>query len=111
MFQACGQDGYAPTKMATGHVATMAMLGLNIGSGMLRLISSMLRLSCLASSVQGGHATLPPVLLGPMTRDDEARLSLSMHELSVSMPEPILDLSVLILAAHPEVWGYCKSKT
>ena len=55
--------------------------------------------------------TLPPGLLGLMTRDDEVRLSRSMHELSVSMPEPILSLSVLILAAHPEVWGYCNPKT
>jgi len=102
-----------PRWLGTGHVATMAMLGLNIGSGMLRLISCMLRLSCLASSVQGGHPPpiLPPGLLGPMTRDDEVRPSLSMHELSMSMPEPILSLSVLILAAHPEVWGYCNSKT
>ena len=88
-----------PRWLGIGHVATMGMLGLNIGSGMLRLISCMLRLSCLASSVQGVHATLPPGLLGPMTRDDEVRLSLSMHELS--MPEPMLSLSMLILATYP----------
>ena len=27
---------------------------------------------------------------------------LSMHELSLSMPEPMLSLSMLILATHPE---------
>ena len=33
---------------------------------------------------------------------DGVRLSLSMHELSLSMPEPMLSLSMLILAAFPE---------
>ena len=51
------------------------MLRLNIGSGMLRV---------------GGP---------PWT--DEVRLSLSMHELSLSMPEPMLSLSMLILATYP----------
>ena len=59
------------------------MLRLNIGSGMLRLSSCMLRLS-------------PPP---PWT--DEVRLSLSMYELSLSMPEPMLSMSMLILATYP----------
>ena len=32
---------------------------------------------------------------------DEVRLSLSMHELSLSMPEPMLSLIMLILATYP----------
>ena len=32
---------------------------------------------------------------------DEVRLSLSMHELSLSMPEPMLSLSMLMLATYP----------
>ena len=39
---------------ASGHVAKISMVKLNIGSGMLRLSSCMLRLS-LTSSVQGGR--------------------------------------------------------
>ena len=31
---------------------------------------------------------------------DEGRLSLGMHELSLSMPEPMLGLSMLILATY-----------
>ena len=42
---------------ATGYVAKISMLRLNIGSGMLRLSSCMLRLS-LTSSVQGGRGTV-----------------------------------------------------
>ena len=41
------------SNAATGYVAKISMLRLNIGSGMLRLSSCMLRLS-LTSSVQGG---------------------------------------------------------
>ena len=82
------------TNAATGYVAKISMLKLNIGSGMLRLSSCMLSLS-LASSVQGGGGEGPP----PWT--DEVRLSLSMHELSLSMPEPMLSLSMLILATYP----------
>ena len=70
------------SNAATGYVAKISMLRLNIGSGMLRLSSCMLRLS-LTSSVQGG----PPAT-------DEVRLSLSMHE-------PLLSLSMLILATYP----------
>ena len=33
---------------------------------------------------------------------DKVRLSLSMHELSLSMPEPMLSLSMLILATYHE---------
>ena len=42
------------SNAATGYVAKISMLRLNIGSGMLRLSSCMLRLS-LTSSVQGGQ--------------------------------------------------------
>ena len=41
------------SNAATGYVAKISMLRLDIGSGMLRLSSGMLRLS-LTSSVQGG---------------------------------------------------------
>ena len=41
------------SNAATGHVAKISMLRLNIGSGIFRLSSCMLRLS-LTSSVQGG---------------------------------------------------------
>ena len=79
--------------LAKGYVAKISMLRLNIGSGMLRLSSCMLRLS-LTSSVQGGGGGRP-YLISPR------RLSLSMHELSLSMPEPLLSLSMLILATYP----------
>ena len=59
------------SNSATGYVAKISMLKLNIGSGMLRLSSCMLR------------------------------LSLSMHELSLSMLKPMLSLSMLILATYP----------
>ena len=42
------------SNAATGYVAKISMLRLNIGSGMLRLSSCMLRLS-LAASVKGGE--------------------------------------------------------
>ena len=88
-----------PSIAATGYVAKISMLRLNIGSGMLRLSSCMLRLS-LTSSVQGGGPSKPPAPPPPWT--DEVRLSLRMHELSLSMPEPMLSLSMLILATYPE---------
>ena len=59
-----GQDGL----LAEGYVAKISMLWLNIGSGMLRLSSCMLRLS-LTSSVQGGpprQSVWGPRLLGLM---------------------------------------------
>ena len=62
------------SNAATGYVAKISMLRLNIGSGMRRVA--------------------PPCLvriLGP-------RPMLSMHELSLSMPEPMLSPSMLILA-------------
>ena len=43
---------------------------------------------------QGGAAPLPLTALG-------SRPMLSMHELSLSMPEPMLSLSMLILATYP----------
>ena len=79
------------SNAASRYVAKISMLRLNIGSGMLRLSSWMLRLS-LTSSVRGG---------GPAPAADEVRLSLSMHELSLSMPDPMLSLSMLILATYP----------
>ena len=83
------------SNAATGYVVKISMLRLNIGSGMLRLSSCMLRLS-LTSSVQGGDPTPPPP---PWT--DEVRRSLSMHEMSLSMPDSMLSLSMLILATYP----------
>ena len=57
--------GFERGKMsATGYVAKISMLRLNIGSGMLRLSSCMLRLS-LTSSIQGGQGgggSPPPCL-------------------------------------------------
>ena len=61
------------------------MLSLNIGSGMLRLSSCMLSIG-----------------LGPKCEQGKAGGLLSLHELSLSMPEPMLSLSMLILATHPE---------
>ena len=45
------------SNAASGYVAKISMLRLNIGSGMLRLSSCMLRLS-FTSSVQGGQRGL-----------------------------------------------------
>ena len=90
------------SNAASGYVVKISMLRLNIGSGMPRLSSCMLRLS-LTSSVQGdwwvGGQTL---WRGGAPWTDGVRLSLSMHELSLSMPEPMLSLSMLILATCPE---------
>ena len=68
-----GQDGL----LAEGYVAKISMLRLNIGSGMLRLSSCMLRLS-LTSVAQGdsGVGQTPWRQLGPPWTD-EVRLSLS----------------------------------
>ena len=79
------------SNAASGYVAEMGMLRLNVGSGMLRLSSCMLTL----------RRPPPYTVCGPSLRPpwtDEVRLSLSMHELSLSMPEPMLSLSMLILA-------------
>ena len=56
------------------------------------------------------HAQAQPYLISPRrpggsggpTWTDELRLILSMHELSLSMPEPMLSLSMLILTSFPE---------
>ena len=71
------------------------MLRLNIGSGMLRLSPCMLRLSLIGPRRRGVGQT---AWRGGPPWTDEVRLSLSMHELSLSMPEPMLSLSMLILA-------------
>ena len=42
------------------------------------------------------HAQAQPYLISP-----RRRLSLSMHELSLRMPEPMLSLSMLFLATYP----------
>ena len=81
------------SNAATGYVAKISMLRLNIGSG--KLSSCMLSIGRGPKAVQGkGGGGCPPVPcshLGP-------RPMLSMHELSLSMPEPMLSLSMLILA-------------
>ena len=88
---------------ATGYVAKISMLRLNIGSGMLRLSSCMLSIGRGPKAVQGKGGGCPPLPCshlgpGPM---------LSMHELSLSMPKPMLSLSMLILAKS----GQSKSKS
>ena len=68
------------SNAASRYVVKISMLRLNIGSGMLRLrLGLRLRLSFRGS---GGQP--------------------SMHELSLSMPEPMLSLRMLILATYPE---------
>ena len=79
----------------TDVVAKISMLRLNIGSGMLRLSSCMLSIGRGPKAVQGKGGGCPPLPcshLGP-------RPMLSMHELS--LPEPMLSLSMLILATYP----------
>ena len=103
---------------ASGYVAKISMLRLNIGSGMLRLSSCMLRLglrlsigSCmlrlglrLRLSFRGSGGQPLPLKLS-------LSLSLSMHDpmlslslrLSLSMHEPMLSLSMLVLDQnHPD---------
>ena len=68
----------------------ISMLGLNIGSD--KLSSCMLRIGLGPKAVQGKGGGCPPLPcshLGP-------RPMLSMHELS--LPEPMLSLSMMILA-------------
>ena len=80
---------------ASGHVAKIGMLRLNVGSGMLRLSSCMLSIGRGPKAIQGKGGDcpcLPCSHLGP-------RPMLSMHELS--LPEPMLSLSMLILATYP----------
>ena len=88
--------GFERGKMsATGYVAKISMLRLNIGSG--KLSSCMLSIGRGPKAVQGKGGGCPPLPcshLGP-------RPMLSMHELSLSMPEPMLSLSMLILARDP----------
>ena len=81
------------SNAASGFIAKISMLRLNIGSGMLRLSSCMLRIGRGPKAVQGkgGGPPVPCSHLSP-------RPMLSMHELSLSMPEPMLSLSMLILA-------------
>ena len=87
--------GFERGKMsATGYVAKISMLRLNIGSG--KLSSCMLSIGRGPKAVQGKGGGCPPLPcshLGP-------RPMLSMHELS--LPEPMLSLSMLILATCPE---------
>ena len=79
------------SNAASGYVAKINMLRLNIGSGMLRLSSCMLRLS-LTSSVQNGREQARHWWGGGSETPwiDEVRLSLSM-------PAPMLSLSMPIL--------------
>ena len=91
--------GFERGKMsATGYVAKISMLRLNIGSG--KLSSCMLSIGRGPKAVQGKGGGCPPLPcshLGP-------RPMLSMHELS--LPEPMLSLSILILARGA---GSCES--
>ena len=81
------------SNAASGYVAKISMLRLNIGSGMLRLSSCMISIGRGPKAVQGKRGGCPPLPcshLGP-------RPMLSMLELS--LPEPMLSLNMLILAA------------
>ena len=72
---------------ATGYLAKISMLRLNIGSGMLRLSSCMLSIGRGPKAVQGKGGGCPPLPcshLGPRP--------------ILSMPEPMSSLSMLILA-------------
>ena len=74
-------------------LAKISMLGLNIGSG--KLSSFMLSIGLGPKCEQGKGGQPPPLprtALGPWSM-------LSMHELS--LPEPMLSLSMLILATYP----------
>ena len=79
------------SNVATGYVAKISMLRLNIGSGMLSSCMLSLGLGPECEQGKGGLPPLPCSHLGP-------RPTLSMHGLSLSMPEPMLSLSMLILA-------------
>ena len=78
---------------ATGYVAKISMIKLNIGSG--KLSSWMLSIGRGPKAVQGKGEGCPPL---PCSHLDP-RPMLSMHELS--LPEPMLSLSMLILATYP----------
>ena len=94
------------SNAASGHVAKISMLRLNIGSGMLRLSSCMLSIG-LGPKCEQGKGVRPPLprtALGP-------RPMLSMHELSLSMPEPMLSLSILILGTYSELRWSVEIKT
>ena len=82
----CSEHSRTCWLLAEGYVAKISMLRLNIGSGSAHAFR-------LTSSVQGG----PP----PPPWGDEVRLSLSMHQMSLSMHEPMLIQSMLILATYP----------
>ena len=52
-----------PSNAATGYVANISMLRLNIGSGMLRLSSSMLSIGLGPKCEQGKGGAAPPLAL------------------------------------------------
>ena len=81
------------SNAAKGYVAKISMLRLNIGSG--KLSSCMLSIGRGPKCEQGEGPPSPCLEqlwgLAPM---------LSMHELSLSMPEPMLSVSMLNLATY-----------
>ena len=87
-------------------MAKISMLKLNIGSG--KLSSCMLSIGLGPKAVRG-KGERPPL---PCSHSDP-RPMLSMHELS--LPEPMLSLSMLILATCPEhaqeCWEYCSARS
>ena len=88
----CSEHSWA----CSGHVAKISMLRLNIGSGKLSSCMLSIGLGPKCEQGKGGQPRpLPRMALGPWPM-------LSMHELSLSMPEPMLSLSMLILATYPE---------
>ena len=72
------------------------MLRLNVGSGMLRFTSRMLSIGRGPKAVQGKGGGGPPLPCSHLGTNPMLR----MHELS--LPEPMLSLSMLILATCPE---------
>ena len=80
------------SNASTGYVAKISMLRLNIGSG--KLSSCMLSIGRGPKCEQGKGGSPPLALSG-----FGSLAELSMHELS--LPEPMLSLSMLILATYP----------
>ena len=80
------------TFVETHDAANISMSKLNIGSGKLSSCMLSIGLGPKCEQGKGGRPPLPRMALGP-------RPMLSMHKLS--LPKPMLSLSMLILATYP----------